>query len=78
MAFFSNPADLVSRVERRRAVARLTRRLETASDRRLEDMGLARGDIADVAEAAYPRRHASAAADPTFRSRVALAGLRPR
>ena len=58
---------------RKRAVVRLTERLERFSDRRLADIGIARADIAQVALAAYPTP-AVAAADLRVRSPLVFAG----
>jgi uncharacterized protein YjiS (DUF1127 family) len=39
--------------ERRREIARLTRELQTYSDRELAEIGLCRGDIPDVARGRF-------------------------
>jgi uncharacterized protein YjiS (DUF1127 family) len=53
--------DLVAAWSRRRAVARLTEKLERSNDRLLDDVGVARADISQVALAAYPSRTVAAA-----------------
>ena len=76
MSLFSHDTlagRLATEWSRKRAIARLTERLERASDRRLADIGIARVEIAQVALAAYPSP-AVAAADLRVRSPLVFAG----
>lgn len=58
--------EIVREMMRRRATRRLAARLAAMTDRQLDDIAVARGDIAAVAARSYPRPAFERVAAPRF------------